>query len=124
VVEFVLLVKPKMRCCEANRVMSHLPIGQAAKTEHWLVYSSTRARSPPVRREYGFCAWTSKDYQEARFYICGCGLFFKDGPILTLQQDFSDASKIAQIYFDGVMKLHGLPKTIVSDRDVKVTSYF
>jgi len=26
----------------------------------------------------------------------------------------SDASKITQIYFDGVVKLHGLPKTIVS----------
>ena len=30
----------------------------------------------------------------------------------------SDASKISQIYFDGVVKLHGLPKIIVSNRDV------
>ena len=36
----------------------------------------------------------------------------------------SDASKISQIYFDGVVKLHGLLKTIVSDRDVKFMSYF
>jgi len=27
-----------------------------------------------------------------------------------------DASKINQIYFDGMVKLHGLPKTVVSDR--------
>ena len=35
-----------------------------------------------------------------------------------------DASKIVQIYFDGVVKLHDLPKTIVSDGDVKFMSYF
>jgi len=36
----------------------------------------------------------------------------------------SDASKIAQIYFDGMAKLHCLPKTIVSDRVLKFISYF
>ena len=36
----------------------------------------------------------------------------------------SDASKIAKIYFDGVVKLHGLIKTIVSDKDVKFVNYF
>jgi len=68
--------------------MSYLPIGQAAKTEHWSIYASTRARPSLARREYGFRAWTSKDYQEARFYIFGCGPFFKDDPLLTMQQDF------------------------------------
>ena len=36
----------------------------------------------------------------------------------------SDDFKITQIYFDGVVKLHGLPKIIVSDKDVKFMSYF
>ena len=35
-----------------------------------------------------------------------------------------DASKIAKLYFDKIVKLYGLPKTIVSDRDVRVMSYF
>jgi hypothetical protein len=36
----------------------------------------------------------------------------------------SDASKIAKLYFDEIVKLYGLPKTIVSDRDVRFMTYF
>ena len=36
----------------------------------------------------------------------------------------SNASKIAKIYFDGIVKLYGLPKTTVSGRDVHFMSYF
>ena len=35
-----------------------------------------------------------------------------------------DASKIAKLYFDEIVKLYGLPKTRVSDRDVRFMSYF
>ena len=36
----------------------------------------------------------------------------------------SNASKIAKLYFDEIVKLYGLPKTIVSDKDVRFMSYF
>ena len=36
----------------------------------------------------------------------------------------SDASKIAKLYFDEIVKLYGFPKTIVFDRDVCFMSYF
>ena len=36
----------------------------------------------------------------------------------------SDTSRVAVLFFDNVVKLHVIPKTMVSDRDVKFISYF
>ena len=102
--------------------MPHLPIVQAAKIEHWFVYASTRARSSLARR-MDFVLKLSKTVRKHDFIFMVVDHFSKMTHFLPCNKT-SDASKIAQIYFDGVVKLHSLLKTIVSDRDVKFMSYF
>ena len=49
--------------------------------------------------------------------------FSKMAHFIPSSQTF-DASRIVRIFLDQVVKLHGLPKTIVFDRDTLFTSYF
>ena len=49
--------------------------------------------------------------------------FSKMAHFLPCSQTF-DASKVATLFFNEIVRLHGLSKMIVSDRDVRFTSYF
>ena len=49
--------------------------------------------------------------------------FSKMAHFLPCNQSY-DASKVAKLFLDKVVRIHGLPKTITSDRDVRFTSYF
>lgn len=70
-----------------------------------------------------------------RWILCWACLELKDA-ILVLVDRFSkmahlmpcrktyDALKVAQMFFNGIVRLHDLPKTIISYWDVKFQNYF
>jgi hypothetical protein len=49
--------------------------------------------------------------------------FFKMAHFIACHKSV-DASHITNLFFKDIMGLHGVPKTIVSDHDVKFISYF
>lgn len=48
----------------------------------------------------------------------------KYAPLLVLLAHSYTATSVARLFFDNIFKLHGLPNTIVSDRDVIFMSFF
>lgn len=49
--------------------------------------------------------------------------FFKMAYFFTCNK-IDDATYIENLFFKKIVRLHGIPKTIVSDRDIKLLSYF
>ena len=73
--------------------------------------------------EHGFYFGSTSEPKEQGLNICGCGSILEDGLFYSMQQT-NYATHIAELYFREVMMLHGIPRSIVSNRDTKFFSHF
>ena len=96
---------------------------QTSQVKHWLVYilpvpdrswkdvsMDSLLGLPPTFRKHDFILVVVDRFSKmAHFLPCS---------------KISNTSKIAKLYFDEIVKLYGLPKTIVSNRNICFMSYF
>ena len=70
--------------------------------------------------EHGFYSLITEDSMWAWFYV-GWQVF-KNGTFYSLQE--SNVVHVVELFFREVVRLHGLPKSIVSYRDTKLVEMF
>ena len=103
--------------------MSHVPIGQATKAYCRALYSSPGTQLPVARRKPRFHTRLPKTQKKHDSILVIVDQFSKMTHFIPCSKT-SEASRVAVLFFDNVVKLHEIPKTMVSDRGVKFVSYF
>ena len=96
-------------------------ICQLAKQQNYNVGLYTPLPVPNYPRQdvsIDFVLGLPKTLRKHDFVLVVMDRFSKMAHFLSCSRT-ADASRIAKIFFHGVLKLHGLPKTIISDKNVK-----
>jgi hypothetical protein len=63
----------------------------------------------------GFYSWITYDVKETRFYICGSRHFDQKCTFYPVKTTYQ-APEIARVFINEIVRLHGIPKKIISDR--------
>nr|GEV24945.1 hypothetical protein [Tanacetum cinerariifolium] len=75
------------------------------------------------RRQFGFVLGLTRTQRAKDFVMVVVDRFLKMAHVVRCLKMFY-SNQVARLYFEEIMKLHGVPKTFISDRDVKFVSHF
>jgi hypothetical protein len=75
------------------------------------------------RRESRFCCWFTKDAEAKRLNHGRSQPFLNMSHFISCAKTY-EASQITRLYFAEIVRLHGVPKTLTSDRNVKFVGHF
>ena len=72
---------------------------------------------------HGFCGWVTIDREKALLSLGRSGQIDQAAHFLLVRTDYS-LDKLAELYIKEIVRLHGIPISIISDRDPRFTSRF
>ena len=73
--------------------------------------------------QYGFYRWLTQHFSEACSIWVIVDRLTKTAHFIPVNTTYT-AKKYAEIYLDQIIRLHGIPKTIISDHGVQFIAHF